>query len=107
MSAASFDNAAAITAFFSTLTFLVGYSMLAPWWRNPVGQAVALLDIALLLALLPSILHLVFGLNIVAYRWFAWYYGASLFLVAGITLWRLVVIATVQRHALAPRDDGD
>lgn len=104
MTAASFDNAAAITAFFSTLTFLVGYSLLAPWWRNPIGRAVASLDAALLFALLPSMLHLVFGLNVAQYHWFAWYYGASLLLVSAITLWRLVVIALVQHEALTPRD---
>jgi len=106
MTAVSFDHVSAIVAFFSTLTFLVGYSLLAPWWRSPVGRAVASLDMALLLALLPSALHLLFGLN-VSYPWFAWYYGGSLFLVSAITLWRLAVIWVVQHDALVARDDGD
>jgi hypothetical protein len=104
MSAASFDNIAALTAFLTTVVFLVGYSVLAPWWRNPVGRAVASLDVALLLALLPSALRQVFGLHFTRDGWFTWYYGATLLLVSAVTLWRLAVIWTVQRDALAPRE---
>lgn len=101
--AISVANASVLTAFFSTLTFLLGYSALARWWRSPIGRAVASLDGALLLALLPSALHQLLGLNL-RYVWFAWYYAASLFLVSAITLWRLRVIWTVQREGAGLRD---
>ena len=101
MTVITFDKIAVLTAFFSSVLFLVGYSVLAPWWRHPVGRAVASLDAGLTFALLPAALHQLFGLSLIS-MFFAWYYGGSLFLVAGITLWRLVVIWTVQRDALAP-----
>lgn len=99
MTVITFDKIAVLTAFFSSLVFIVGYSILAPWWRHPVGRAVASLDVGLTFALLPSALHQLFGLSLIS-MFFAWYYGCTLFLVAAITLWRLVVIWTVQRDAV-------
>jgi hypothetical protein len=98
MTVVDFDKAAVLSAFFSSLVFLIGYSFLAPWWRHPIGVSMASLDAGLAIALLPGTLHQLTGLSLSSV-FFAWYYGASLFLVAGITLWRLVVILAVQRDA--------
>lgn len=98
----TFDQWAVITAWCSSVIFLVGYSLIAPWWRHPIGRAVAFLDLCLALALCPSMLHQLFDVNIQRI-WFAWYYGCSLYLVSLVTLWRLVVIFMIQRRAAGRR----
>jgi hypothetical protein len=102
MDLANYDNSGVLDAFFSSITFLIGYSLLAKWWRRPVGRAVAALDVALIIALAPFALHVLFHLNL-SQLWFAWYYGSALHLTALVTLSRLVVIWTVQRESI--RDD--
>jgi len=102
MAVLTFDKVAVLCAFFASIVFMTGYTILAPWWRHPVGRAIVSLDFALSAALTPSVLRLLFGVNIQT-LWFAWYYGLALLSVAAITLWRLWVIFAVQRDALAPR----
>lgn len=98
----TYDDWAPVAACASALVFLVGYSAMAKWWRHPIGQAVAFLDICLVIALGPSVAHKLFHVDILQ-SWYLWYYGTSLYLVALITLWRLVVIVSVQRDAAGPR----
>jgi hypothetical protein len=90
------DAAVVFFAFGAQVLFIAGYSRLAPWWRHEVGRAMVALCGALALALLPSVLHYAAGVNL-TYRWFAWYYRASLAAVGVVTLWRLWVVWRVQR----------
>lgn len=53
-------------AFWSAAAFIVYYSLLAPWWRNPVGHMIVFLDFAIVCALLGDILHLEFGVHLSA-----------------------------------------
>lgn len=102
MSAVEFEKIAVFTAFFSSIVFVLGYSLIAPWWRQEVGRAMVSLDCGLMLALAPAVLRMLFHVT----NWltfFAWYYGGSLLLVAGITLWRLLVIWHVQIDAVQQR----
>lgn len=105
MAVVTFDETAVLCAWFSSVIFLVGYSLIATWWRHPIGQAVAFLDACLVIALFPSVLHQLFGLSVISV-FFAWYYGGSLFLVAAITLWRLMLIIGVQRKSTPRRARG-
>jgi hypothetical protein len=91
-------HAGDITAFCSSLLFLVGYTVMAPWWRYTVGRAFASLDAAVMLTLLPSVIHLWFGVSITS-AFFAWYEVTSFFVVAATTLWRLATIRQVQSSA--------
>jgi hypothetical protein len=100
--AATYDEWAPVAACAAAVIFLIGYSVLAKWWRHPEGQAVASLDVCLVIALTPSVLHQLFGLSVL-HLWYAWYYGSSIYLVALITLWRLAVVASIQRQAAGPR----
>lgn len=88
-------HAATIAVFCSSAIFLVGYSLMAKWWRYYVGRAVASLDACLVVATLPTILHLIFSFNVIN-LFFAWYDFSSLVLVTLVTLWRLATIHHVQ-----------
>lgn len=87
----------------ASILFIVLYTVLAPWWRNPVGRSIVGFDAALTLTLLPTALHDLLGLNL-AHPVFAWYDLASLWAVAGVTVWRTVVMVRVQ---LAGRREPD
>jgi hypothetical protein len=91
-------DTAALTAFFSTIVFITGYTVLAPWWRYSVGRAIVSLDGALFATLLPTFLRLVFHVNNHVF-FYAWFTIVSLFLVAATTLWRLMTLSRVQHHA--------
>lgn len=94
-------DAAVITLFFSSIAFIIGYSVRAPWWRYLVGRAMASLDIALVITLGPATFQLVTGvqLNI---TFSDWYGIVSMFIVAGVILWRLWTIWHVNHER-----DGD
>lgn len=100
-----FEHFCLCAAFFSSVVFLAGYSLLAPWWRYRVGRAVASLDIGLILALAPGTLNYMFGLRIYGAP-YLWYACFSLLLVAGITLGRLLVIYRIQRSAQRDPDSN-
>lgn len=88
-------HAATIAVFVSSLVFIIGYTLTAPWWRYAVGRAVASLDLCLVVATFPEVLRLVFNLH-VTNLFFAWYNVASLIAVAVTTLWRLATIRRIQ-----------
>jgi len=79
------------------LVYLVGYTVMVPWWRNPVGRSMVSLVAAIELLLLPPVLRSLAGVDL-RDPWFRWYYWASLHLVAFVMLWRLVVAYRVQRR---------
>lgn len=85
-----------IAAFVSSLIFIIGYTVMAPWWRYAVGRAMVTLDLAISLTILPGILHLAFGLSTATSEFFAWYRVISLGAVAATTLWRLYTVHKVQ-----------
>lgn len=86
-------------AFLGAAIYILGYSIRAPWWQYRVGRAMVSLDAAVILTLLPSILHLCFHVN-TADTFYGWWRVVSLSLVFGVTMWRLYTIDYVQRHAL-------
>lgn len=98
MSVITFDYDAVLAAFFSSALFLLGYSVIAPWWHHPIGRAVAFLDAGLVITLAPSALHQMLGFTLQD-EFYAWYYGSSLWLVSAITFWRLIIIMRIQRDA--------
>lgn len=95
---ADFDEAAILFAAAMTVLFLVVYTLVAPWWRRSTGRGVVAFDAAVFLALLPSALHYLLGVNLVN-AFFAWYYGCSLLSAGLITAWRTVVVVRVQRSS--------
>lgn len=104
MAVATYDEIGWLCAFWSSVLFLIGYTLIAHWWNRPEGWTVASLDMALILAVLPAALHYILGVN-TRDVFFAWYYGSSGLLVAVVTLARLAVIAWVQQHDTPSRKD--
>lgn len=86
---------AALAAFTSAVVFVATYSVLAPWWRSPIGRAMVTLDTAIAVTLAPSILHRFFGVAIASIG-FMWLLFACLCVVAGATLWRTWILAREQ-----------
>jgi hypothetical protein len=98
MTVAGFDEFALLFSFWSSLVFIVGYTLISPWWRHMVGRSIVAMDVALMLTLLPSALHLMFGLSPRA-GFFGWYDGFGFILVGLIALWRLWMFWRVQTDA--------
>ena len=96
--AADFDEAALLFAAANSVVFVVVYTLVAPWWRHEVGRAIVAFDAAIFLALLPSSLHYLAGVNLRSTFW-PWYYGASLLATGLITAWRAVVVVRLQRSS--------
>lgn len=96
---ASFDEAALLFAFACSIIFIVGYSLVAPWWKYEAGRAMVSLDFGLTLAELPGVLHFLFGLNL-AHPFFGIYYACSLFSVGAIALHRLWVVWRIQNERI-------
>lgn len=86
----------------SVLVFLAGMSVLAPWWRSPVGRTMVWLSVAIFAALVPSVLHYAVGVTL-ARPWFAWFYRGVLVAFAGVHWWRLWVFWRIQREGRVRR----
>jgi hypothetical protein len=54
-------------SFYGALAFVVAYSLMAPWWRSPMGRMIVALDASVALALLPGVLQLDFGVRLPAW----------------------------------------
>jgi hypothetical protein len=92
---AGFDTFALIFSFWSSVAFLIGYTIISPWWRYVVGRALAALDACIMITLLPAALRDMLHFDTKA-DFFTWYGGFSLLLVGLTTLWRLWVVWSVQ-----------
>jgi hypothetical protein len=96
-----------MAAFAASVLFIVTYTALAPWWRSQIGRSLIVLDTGLALVLAPSVLHRLLGVTLTTSLGFAWYYLASLALVAGSTLWRTWIVARVQWKARRKPQAGE
>lgn len=99
-------EAAVLFAAGMSLLFVATYTWVAPWWRHETGRSIVAFDTAVLLALLPSALHYLLGLN-VRHAFFAWYDGSSLMAAGVITAWRIAVLLRVQRDRGRKPPDSD
>lgn len=57
----------------SAALFIVVYSLLAPWWRDPIGRTIVILDGLIGAAFIPSILSLFFNFNRLTSYIAAWF----------------------------------
>jgi hypothetical protein len=53
-------------SFWGAVAFIIFYTLLAPWWRNPIGQMLVSLDAGVALALAGEVLQQEFGATIPA-----------------------------------------
>lgn len=93
------QNTFAILSFFGAMLFIVWYSIRADWWIYRVGRAMVSLDVAVILTLFPSLLHLAFHVN-TSTLFYGWWRAVSLCIVFGTTLWRIYTVDYVQRHTI-------
>ncbi len=84
-------------AFFCSVAYIIGYSILAPWWKNPWGRGMVSFSAASQLLLLPTLLHITFGINFSS-GFAAWYYIVSLYLDGLIEVYRLRWAYRIQQH---------
>lgn len=93
------QNTFAILSFFGAVSFIIWYSIRADWWVYRVGRAMISLDMAIILTLFPSLLHLVFHVN-TSTLFYGWWRAVSLSVVFSTTLWRIYTVDYVQRHTI-------
>ena len=84
-----------LAAFFASVLFALGATVLFPWWESRLGRALVTMDVLWTLTMLPLILAY-FGLNERGV-FYTQYFAATLTLTAGAALWRLWVIFAEQR----------
>lgn len=96
-----------IAGFASLTGWVVLYSVLAPWWRNPVGRTLVIKTLLIAGMFVPSILSLFFHLNRLD-SWIAgWVDVALIGLVTPVMIWRSVVWVRLHRAGRLPRDGDD
>lgn len=83
------------------LAFLVGVTLIAPWWRREPARSMVALSLTLLVTLTPSVLHYLVGWTL-SLTVFAWFYCGSMATVGVVHLWRLWAFWRVQRDG-SPR----
>lgn len=73
----------------AVILFTVVYSVLAPWWKNPIGRTLVALDILVGLAVLPSVFALFFHFSRLSSRLAAWFDVAIFAAIAVLLLLRI------------------
>lgn len=100
-------------AFWSATAFICYYSLLAPWWANPVGRMIVFLDFAVMCALLGDILQIEFGVHVTTEAQVRLTAGALL-VVPAVVLSRAWLLGRIHgwrprlpwRHPPHPEDPG-
>lgn len=82
-------------AFFAALLFIVAYTFLAPWWRNPIGITMVALDGVIAGVILPHMLRLLFGVDEDS-TFFIWFVIVVFTCSVPVILWRTGIL--VQAH---------
>lgn len=86
-----------VAGFCSLTAWIIVYTRLAPWWRNPVGQTLVIKTALIALLLVPSILSLFFGLNRLTSEIAGWVDAALIGLITPVMIWRTVVWVRLHR----------
>jgi hypothetical protein len=82
----------------STLTFVVIYSKLAPWWKSDIGKTLVYKDIMLLLAFIPLTLSLFFNLSRLTSNIVAWIDIIDFLGISAIMTWRCAIWIRTKRN---------
>lgn len=91
-----------------TIAAFVGYyTMIARWWKSPIGRTIVAKDLALILVLLPSVLSIFFSFNRLTSQVAAWFDVGSFSLVPVIMTWRVLVWHRLDRLGRLPRNGHD
>lgn len=93
-------------AFFCSIWFIANYTKITPWWKNVVGTGMVSMSVALIILILPQIIHLTTGLNL-GNTFFLWYYVASFFVAGTIELWRARTIHLIHKTGEEKREQDN
>lgn len=96
-----------IASFSCTVGWLILYTKLAPWWRDPIGRTLGAKSGLIALLLLPSILSIFFHLNRLTSSIAGWFDVAVLGSVAVVMIWRSIVFWKETRGRQRRRDVGN
>lgn len=83
-------------SFCAALLFMIVYTLLANWWKSAIGWARISLDFGIALALSPTVLHLITGLQVEHSLPFYWYQIGAICFVGCISLWNAYLVTRVQ-----------
>lgn len=105
-------KAALISGFASIATWILVYTKVAKWWRNPVGRSLVIKSGLVAALLVPTTLSLFFELNRKTSLVVAWADVGLIGLITPVMLWRSVVwwrlhkAGTLSHHDAGGRDRG-
>lgn len=85
----------------AVLLFIAVYSVLSPWWLDPIGRTVVLLDALIGVALLPSVLSLFWHFNRLTSLVSAWCDVSAFAAIALVLLLRIPLWIRTHRQLLA------
>lgn len=91
-----------IAAFISLTAFVVQYTRLAPWWRDPLGRTIVIKSGLLALALVPSILSLFFNFSRRDSHVAAWLDIALFGAITPVMIWRIIIWQKIHTAAEGP-----
>jgi len=98
---------ALISGFVSLAGWIVLYSVLAAWWRHPIGRTLVTKTALIAALFIPSILSLFFKLSRMDSYTVGWIDTGLIGLVTPVMVWRSVVWWRLHRAGKLPRDGGD
>lgn len=87
-----------VSGFASITLWIVTYSMVARWWRNPVGRAIVLFGALVAALLVPTTLSLFFHLGRATSLAAAWADVALIGSVTPVMCWRIVTWRRLARY---------
>jgi hypothetical protein len=83
-------------AFWSAVLFVLLSGWVWPWWKSFWGMNILLLEVAIALALLGSVITTDFGVHLISNLMLAWTTTTSLWLVGIIIIWRGFLVISSQ-----------
>ena len=103
-------KAVSIAAVCSLTGWIVIYTRVAAWWRNPIGQTLVIKTALIALLLIPTILSLFFHLNRITSMAAGWADVGLIGLITPVMIWRSVVWLQLHRDGTTgtlPAGDQD
>ena len=89
-----------IAGFCSLVTWIVVYTRVARWWRNPIGQTLVAKSVLIAALLVPTILSLFFHLNRATSYAAGWADVVLIGLITPVMIWRAVVWVRIHRQGV-------
>ena len=88
------------------VAFVLDYSRLAPWWRNPFGRTIVVKDLFLLGIVSLVVMSVFFHFSRLTSQVASWIQIALLTGMALAMCWRIIVFERLHRHERSKHDDG-